>query len=401
MSGWNRFRSKLGLLMFLVAVSAWACRYSVRDTGFVDLGLEAYRLRWVPESGTSAEVRSKAELLLRESNVVWDEDPTGGGFPRAAGLYLRDVEGRILSLPLPNPSDAPAVLRGVEMAVTSPLRERVYREGLRAYALVLLLEGTDAAANARVRQDVDSAITATARLLSSMPKPVETPPQLVSVSLKDQSAETVLVWGLGLEPVLSDSPRIAIVYGRGRRLGLPLEGPLITQTALRDRLLLIGQDCECDLDRAWLKGPLLPGRWGRDLQQAALDTLGFDPGNPMVRAEISRIVERGPLNPGRRRPPSSGSSLGYSEESVETAPGSESDPADPTNTGDTLDTSATSTNPTASTVPTASTSSAAVLKPSPTPAPTNPGRGLWFVLAGSLIVFVVAGLGLWLRASRR
>lgn len=110
------------------------------------------------------------------------------------------------------------------MAVTSPLRERVYREGLRAYALVLLLEGTDAAANARVRQDVDSAITATARLLSSMPKPVETPPQLVSVSLKDQSAETVLVWGLGLEPVLSDSPRIAIVYGRGRRLGLPLRG---------------------------------------------------------------------------------------------------------------------------------------------------------------------------------
>ncbi len=401
MKCWDSFRSKLGWLVFFVAVSAWACRYSVRDTGFVDLGLEAYRLRWVPESGTSSEVRSKAELLLRESNVVWDEDPTGGGFPRGAGLYLRDVEGRILSLPLPNPSDATAVLRGVEMAVTSPLRERVYREGLRAYALVLLLEGTDAAANARVRQDVHSAITATAQLLSSMPKPVETPPQLVSVSLKDQSAETVLVWGLGLEPVLSDSPRIAIVYGRGRRLGLPMEGPLITQTALRDRLLLIGQDCECDLDRAWLKGPLLPGRWSRELQQAALDALGFDPGNPMVRAEISRIVERGPQNPGRRRPPSSGSSLGYSEESVETTPGSESDPAEPANSGAASDTSATSTNPTASTVPTASTSSAAVSKPSPTSAPTNPGRGLWFVLAGSLIVFVVAGLGLWLRASRR
>ena len=401
MKCWDSFRSKLGWLVFFVAVSAWACRYSVRDTGFVDLGLEAYRLRWVPESGTSSEVRSKAELLLRESNVVWDEDPTGGGFPRAAGLYLRDVEGRILSLPLPNPSDATAVLRGVEMAVTSPLRERVYREGLRAYALVLLLEGTDGAANARVRQDVESAITATAQLLSSMPKPVETPPQLVSVSLKDQSAETVLVWGLGLEPVLSDSPRIAIVYGRGRRLGLPMEGPLITQTALRDRLLLIGQDCECDLDRAWLKGPLLPGRWSRELQQAALDALGFDPGNPMVRAEISRIVERGPQNPGRRRPPSSGSSLGYSEESVETTPGSESDPAEPANSGAASDTSATSTNPTASTVPTASTSSAAVSKPSPSSAPTNPGRGLWFVLAGSLIVFVVAGLGLWLRASRR
>ncbi|MSU84683.1 MAG: hypothetical protein EXS21_06145 [Pedosphaera sp.] len=395
MKGWNRFRRKLGWFVFFVAVSVWACRYSVRDTGFVDLGLEAYRLRWVPESGASAEVRSKAELLLRDSNVVWDEDPAGEGFPRTAGLYLRDVEGRILSLPLPNPSDATAVLRGVEMAVTSPLRERVYREGLRAYALVLLLEGTDGEANARVRQDVESAITATARLLSSMPKPVETPPQLVAVSLKEQATERVLVWGLGLDPASTDSPRVVLVFGRGRRLGLPLEGPLITQTALRDRLLLIGQDCECDLDRAWLKGPLLPGRWGRDLQQAALDTLGFDPGNPMVRAEISRIVERGPQNPGRRRPPSSGTSLGYSEESVETVLGSESDPAEPPNTQAAVDTSATSTDPTAL------TSSTALSKSPPAPTPTNPGRGLWFVLAGALTVFFAVGLGLWFRASKR
>jgi len=401
MKGWNRFRKKLGWFVFFVAVSAWACRYSVRDTGFVDLGLEAYRLRWVTESGASAEVRSKAELLLRDSNVVWDEDPAGVGFPRTAGLYLRDVEGRILSLPLPNPSDATAVLRGVEMAVTSPLRERVYREGLRAYALVLLLEGTDGVANARVRQDVDSAITATARLLSSMPKPVETPPQLVAVSLKEQATERGLVWGLGLDPASIESPRVVLVFGRGRRLGLPLEGPLITQTALRDRLLLIGQDCECDLDRAWLKGPLLPGRWGRELQQAALDTLGFDPGNPMVRAEISRIVERGPQNPGRRRPPSSGTSLGYSEESVETVLGSESDPAEPSNTQAAPATSPTSTDPTAAIAPTVSTSSTALSKPPQAPTPTSPGRGLWFVLAGALAAFFAAGLGLWFRASKR
>jgi len=401
MKGWNRFRKKLGWFVFFVAVSAWACRYSVRDTGFVDLGLEAYRLRWVPELGASAEVRSKAELLLRDSNLIWDEDPAGGGFPRTAGLYLRDVEGRILSLPLPNPSDATAVLRGVETAVTSPLRERVYREGLRAYALVLLLEGTDGEANARVRQDVDSAITATARLLSSMPKPVETPPQMVALSLKDQATEKVLVWGLGLDPASTDSPRVVLVFGRGRRLGSPLEGPLITQTALRDRLLLIGQDCECDLDRAWLKGPLLPGRWGRELQQAALDTLGFDPGNPMVRAEISRIVERGPQNPGRRRPPSSGTSLGYSEESVETVLGSESDPAESLNTGAAPATFETSTDPTAAIAPTALTSSIALSKPPPAPTPTNPGRGLWFVLAGALSVLFAVGLGLWFRASRR
>ena len=57
-------------------------------------------------------------------------------------------------------------------------------------------------------------------------------------------------------------PRLqAIVFGRGRRLGEPLEGALITRTVLQERLAMIGQDCECDLDRAWLKGPVLPGRW--------------------------------------------------------------------------------------------------------------------------------------------
>lgn len=392
MRGWHRFRQTMGWMVFLVAVSAWACRYSVRDTGFVDLGLESYRLKWVPEAGGASDLsgvlRPQAEALLRDSNLVWEDDASPEGFPGTAGLHLRDVEGRILSLPVSSPSDAAAVLRGIEMAAVSPLRERVYREGLRAYAVVLLFEGTDGSANDRVRRDAESAIAATARLLSSMPKPVETPPQLVAVSLKDQAAETVLVWGLGLEPAPSDSPRIAIVYGRGRRLGLPLEGPLITQTALRDRLLLIGQDCECDLDRAWLRGPLLPGRWGRELQQAALDALGFDPGNPMVRAEISRIVERGPQNPGRRRPPSSGSSLGYSEESVETPPGAEAEPADPTATS------------VASGVSVVPASSVPQSEPSQI-ATTHSGRRVWWVLAGALSVLIGAGLGLWFRASRQ
>lgn len=386
MKGWNRIRRRMGWLVFLVAVSAWACRYSVRDTGFVDLGLESYRLKWVPDAGDTRNLpgmlRPKAEALLRDCNVVWDEDPVGGAFPSAPGLYLCDIEGRILRLPLSNPSDAAAVLLGIETAAVSPLRERVYREGLRAYALVLLFEGADGSANDRARRDAESAIAATAPLLSSMPKPVEMPPRLVSVSLKDQSAEKVLVWGLGLEPVPSDSPRVAIVYGRGRRLGLPLEGPLITQTALRDRLLLIGQDCECDLDRAWLRGPLLPGRWGRELQQAALDALGFDPGNPMVRAEISRIVERGPQNPGRRRPPSSSSSLGYSEDSVETPPGDETEPVEPAVT---------------SAGPAGSVSSS----PPPEPDPHPAGRRVWWVLVGALGITTAAGLGLWFRASKR
>jgi len=289
MTSRNRCLRAAAGVLFWATLSVWACRYSVRDTGFVDLGLESYRLRWVPDPASlgadpGAMLRPRVDALLRDSNLVWDEEPPAAGIPPGAGLFLRDVEGRVLRLPVADSADSASVLKAVESAASSPLRERLYREGLRAYAVVLLVEGTDAAANARARQDIDAAIAATARLLSSMPKPVEVPPQAVSLTLREQSAEPVALWGLGMEPVPNEVPRVAIVFGRGRRLGTALEGPLITRTALRDRLLLIGQDCECDLDRAWLRGPLLPGRWGRELQQAALTALGFDPGNPMVRA---------------------------------------------------------------------------------------------------------------------
>ena len=386
----NRCLKSVAWVLFWATLSVWACRYSVRDTGFVDLGLESYRLRWVPgprspAADSGATLRARAEALLRDSNLVWDEEPLATGIPPGAGVFLRDVEGRVLRLPVADPSDPASVLKAVESAASSPLRERLYREGLRAYAVVLLVEGTDAVANARARQDIDTAIAATARLLASMPKPVEVPPQAVSLPIREQSAESVTLWGLGMEPVPNEAPRVAIVFGRGRRLGAALEGPLITQTALRDRLLLIGQDCECDLDRAWLRGPLLPGRWGREFQQAALTALGFDPGNPMVRAEISRIVERGPQNPGRRRPPSSGTSLGYSEDSVESMPETETE----------------------SPGPSASASGSEV--PSPRPASeasggapaSDWGRRLWFTLAGAGGVLLATGLVLWFRASRR
>ena len=110
---------------------------------------------------------------------------------------------------------------------------------------------------------------------------------------------------------------MAILYGRGRRLGTPMEGAMITATALRERLVLVGQDCECDLDREWLRGPLIPARWDESMQQAAVKRLGFDPESPMVRSEVARIVERGPITGQKRKMTGTSQALGYAEESVE------------------------------------------------------------------------------------
>jgi hypothetical protein len=250
----------------------------------------------------------------------------------------------------------------------------------------VLVEGTDATDNERVRAAIQNASAGIAKLMPSMPKPVDVPPQLVTIPVTEQGAEAVLLWGLGFEPRLLPEARVAIVFGRGRRLGEPLEGALITRTVLQERLAMIGQDCECDLDRAWLKGPVLPGRWDRELQQLAAKTLGFDPENPMVRTEVSRIVLRGEGDKTQSKKPTTALALGYSEESVD------ADATDSSAAGG----NAAETNSTAATPGTNA--------PSNTPKPpllAKPSaRPLWFALFGFLAAAVAAGL-IVLRRSRR
>lgn len=89
-------------------------------------------------------------------------------------------------------------------------------------------------------------------------------------------------------------PQALVLMGRGRRVGEMLRGGLITRTALQEALAVIGQDCECGLDRVWMQGERFPLAWGQPEKKAAFAELGFDPDNPKVKAEISRIITRGP-----------------------------------------------------------------------------------------------------------
>lgn len=364
--------------------SASACRYSIRDTGFVDLNTESYSLELAhpPAFAATAKLYTQAAAgLFLEANVGFATKESATPW-----LRLSDNAGRSLDLAAgqPLPTDTTGIGRLLESAVASPRREDIHREALRAYAVIVLVEGTDAADNERVRAAIATASAAIARQMPSMPKPVEVPPQLVSIPVTEQGTEAVLLWGLGFEPRLSPEARVAIVFGRGRRLGEPLEGALITRTVLQERLAMIGQDCECDLDRAWLKGPVLPGRWDRELQQLAAKTLGFDPENPMVRTEVSRIVLRGEGDKARSKKPSTALALGYVEEPVDaTGDNSEMKPL-----------------PTSAPATTRATNHPAPTVPPPPPLASPAARPFWFALFGLLAAAFCAGLIL-LKRSRR
>lgn len=370
------------VLLLAFAVPAGACRYSVRDTGFVDLGQDPWRLEVSGPPAFRQLGRQAAAAALLDANVALDDTPPAA--PAAApALRLHGGAGRTLKIPLPRPppDSVPAMAAWLETVVASPARTQLLRLALESYAVIVLAEGTDSAANQAARAAVDGAAARLRQLLPDMPKPVTVPPAILRLEKERQASEHILLWSLGLDPGPATQPRLAIVYGRGRILGTTLEGPLITRTTLQERLALVGQDCECDLSRAWLKGPVIPGRWDRRLQETAVRTLGFDPENPMVRAEVGRIVLRGEGDRQRSRRASPASTLGYSEGAVDELP------ADP---------GAEEESP--AVAPSAAQASGTGIAPSRPPSPARPPATTgWQILAAALVASLAAGGWIWWR----
>ena len=72
-----------------------------------------------------------------------------------------------------------------------------------------------------------------------------------------------------------------------------MKGQEATPGEIERRIGLVGESCECELDRDWMQGKMIPLEWGTALQGEAAKTLGFDPENPRVKMEISQILKNG------------------------------------------------------------------------------------------------------------
>jgi len=316
---------------------AHACKYSVRDVAFVDLTQESHAFLTISSGSVldavKARIQPVATAVFLDSNIrtgwLSSEDAVNHpGFQSNQGRH--SFNGAFLyrdglkPLPLMTPDevndvDASRYWSRMERAVHSPIRQQAVEHLLSAYAVILIVETKDVQENARVRLAAQSAAATLAKMIPEMPKPVDVPPQVVVVPYDMIQAEEAMLWGLEMTHLKPDKPQVAVLIGRGRRLGPTLKGDEITAGKLQQILAVAGQDCECDLDRSWMQGPMIPVRWGPDRQQSAYNNLGFDPDNPLVKAEISRILARG-KNPIRVNGTDSIGSdldmllLGYSEE---------------------------------------------------------------------------------------
>jgi hypothetical protein len=340
-------RTPLALLLTLWCVGALsptrllACRYIVREVGFVEVAPAPYRLvvcvgPETPPAWTD-RLRNTATATFLDANVQLQLLDTSTALPaEAASLRTRHrleqlpaavllgADDRSLPLPLPAPSGNAgdttwALLEGV---VSSPTRDALLKSVRESFAVVLLAEGDDPERNRRAHSAAEEAVHQLAKVKDQFPKLIKRPPQVLTVPAASAERERVLLWSLGLDHRDHSEPGAAVVYGRLRRVGQPLQGPELTPTDLFQRLRVLALDCECDLDRAWMQGPLIPVRWSAEVQAAVAQELGFDPEHPMVKAEISGILARGPSSTGRASSAledPDGGVLGYREVSLDQA----------------------------------------------------------------------------------
>jgi len=159
--------------------------------------------------------------------------------------------------------------------------------------VVLLIEGADAEQNKRAKAAASGAIKRISMQMEMMPKSIAHPPVLIVIGSDSLSREKILLWSLGLDAEKVNKPYAAVLYGRARWIGPLFEGEQITENNLAAVLFVIGDDCECGLDQRWLQGTMLPVRWDEKVQARVAESLGFDPENPMIKMEMSRIIGRG------------------------------------------------------------------------------------------------------------
>lgn len=289
------------------------CRYNVRETGFVDLGIERYSLCYFVGQETPPEdistLQSIAEEIFEDTSFrleIIDVDRQKD-HPALKYLDLTQEDSRpaavlvsphetSLTIPIERPDERPgeafasSVRSALQQLTDSPLRDRLVRQLVSSYAVVLLLESTDAEANKRARQAARSAMEDIEQQMKFMPKPIARGPVLEVLKADALPSEKILLWSLGMAGESLHEPRAAVLYGRARWIGPVLTGEDINERILFNILSIVGADCECGLDPILIRGTILPIRWGREVQAQVAEELGFDPENPMVKLEVSQIL---------------------------------------------------------------------------------------------------------------
>jgi len=287
----------------------FACRYNIRETGFVDLGSDPYYFYGYVKMDTPEEISLNFNKILNSFfsdcninaemiNVDKQKDHEAlkylslwkiQSFP-AAVLVSPEGQSLVIEIEKESESFEKSLKSAINKVIFSRVREAIINEVIKAYGVILLIEGENAQENEDYRKVASSAIEIIKLRMKMMVKSIEYPPVLITLKPDSFSDEKILLWSLGLDESVV-KPHAAVFYGKARWIGPLMKAGEIEETNLVKILSVIGLDCECGLDVSWVAGTLLPLKWDQNRQAQVAGLLEFDPENPLVKLEVNRILK--------------------------------------------------------------------------------------------------------------
>jgi len=310
-----KFSRLLLLICLLICCdcpTVFACRYNVRETGFIDFGNRPYRFYGYISEDTPEDFSSSFAQVLSENladcNVQFEIVNVDQQNDHPSLEYLRQCkvesypaailvapDGRSLVVPIEKKAESfkKTLRSAIDEIVSSSKREEIIQKVQETYGVILLIEGGNSRENRHYQNIALKAIDRIKGQMKFMPKHIAHPPTLISLEHGSIEEEKILLWSLGLNTDDLDEPHAAVFYGKTRWIGPLMKAEEITEYNLTGILSVIGADCECGLDVSWLRGTMLPIRWDQKIQAEVSKSLKFDPENPMVKMEVSRIMKRG------------------------------------------------------------------------------------------------------------
>jgi len=326
------------ILACLISMDALACRFNVRDVGFVDLGSDPYRLLIIFPDGTPKSeielLKSTAYASYLDSNVkatiLTQKDALKSKAAKFVPRELTQVQAVLISadgkqsLPVKLTEEgkplAVSVWDGLESVFDSKRRNSVISKVYEHYCVILITEGKNTEENQRIRNLANRVVKSISGQMDKLEKEIREPPVVEIISIKDFNSEKAFLWSMGITEI-AETPQVTILYGRGRMIGPVLRDEQLDERSLKAIVNTIGLNCECGLDRKWMQGTMVPQKWDEDLQKRFANHLGFDPESPAIRLEMSQILAKGGKGQGTNRQTPIGGSLddllmGYREGSL-------------------------------------------------------------------------------------
>ena len=278
---------------FLISLSSFACRFTIREIGYTRLNIETYLIRLEADTTKNSELvhdfKNLAYAYSINANINYQISHTPGKVPE---VKCTNSNGDII---LKKEAVALSTIHSVfKELLYSPLQQTMYSQIGNTFAFVVVFNDN----NGQLNGVVDRALEQFKKIAPNLDKKVDEHILKIVIPENRKAEEGIVLRSMGVD-INSGKPAVVVIYGRGRLTSVPLTGEKITTHNILNQLVTLGTDCECGIDLSPLLQRAIPFNWDDRMGQDVTDMLGIDVGNPMILTEMGRILSKEPLETGK------------------------------------------------------------------------------------------------------